>query len=75
MPEKLQRRIEEAIFELENLASKETNSDDARAYRKVATNLKRGEWAAAYRNTWRMDTYPRDGISYQTYSLICILGG
>lgn len=74
LPKKLQEKVEAAIAELEHLANNETNSADAKGYRKIAINLKRGEWAAAYRNTWHMDTYPRDGISSFTFRIIELLG-
>ena len=77
LPKKLEEKVKASIAELEQLAVTadfDGQIEDAEAYRKVALNLKRSEWAAAYRNAWQMDTYPREGISHFTFNLMEMLG-
>jgi len=41
-----------------------TAENDAKAIRRVARNIARGQWKAAKRNLMHMDTSPRDRIYY-----------
>ncbi len=41
-----------------------TAENDAKAIRKVARNIARGQWKAARRNLLSMDTSPRDRIDW-----------